>query len=395
MTVSLFGKSLAAGLMTALCLSAGAAADEVWDLKLFGRAIVDYSMATADTADFDLSSYELRTGRIGVSGKSGKSVFFKLELATDSSGELFATDAFLGFTPDGSDWTLLAGQFKTPNSLEEENSSRFFTMKERPAFTDAFALDRRVGIAVSTRRDDWTFMAGLYGGSLNDTAFEEGWVAAARATYTPVQTETLIIHLGGSFRYRQRGDKQDRLRYRQKPFAHQAGRIISTGRLGDNDMFHGIETAALSGGGWLAGEYAWLAADCPACSQGDPVFTGYYMASGWMWGGKRSYRNGKFDRPMVVRPVTQGGHGAFAVAARFDALDLTDAGTDGGTLDTSVLGLDWYPTEHTRIGLNLFRTDAAMGTFTSGLDPAFAAQVMNGTASDKVHGATLRLQFDF
>ena len=378
-----------------LSMAGTAAADEAWDIKVFGRAQFDYTSASADLAALDISSSELRTGRVGVSGKSGGALSFKLEMATDSSGDISLTDAYLGLTPNNSEWTVLIGQFKTPNALDEQTSGRFGAMQERAGFTDAFGLNRRVGIAASTRRETWTFMAGLFAGNINDTAGEEGWAAAARGTWNPVNMSDLTVHLGGSLRYRERGETQSQLRYRQRPFAHSPGRIISTGRLGDSDMFYGLEAAALIGSGWLAGEFALLNADCPACAGGDPTFTGSYIEAGWMWGGQRGYRHGKFDRPKVTRTIEDGGMGAFALAARFDTLDLTDTGVDGGALDTASLALDWYPTRHTRVALNLYNSDAALGTSTSGLDSAFAALVTNGAASDSVQGATLRLQFDF
>ena len=382
-------------LALALSMAGTAAADEAWSYKVFGRAQFDYTSASADLAALDISSSELRTGRLGISGKSGGALSFKLEFATDSSGDISLTDAYLALTPGQRDWTILIGQFKTPNALDEQTSGRFGAMQERAGFTDAFEFNRLVGIAASTRRETWTFMAGLFGGNLNDTASEEGWAAAARGTWTPVTTDDLTVHIGGSLRYRERGDAQSQLRYRQRPFAHSPGRIISTGRLGDNDMFYGIEAAALYGNGWLAGEYALLNADCTACTGSDPRFTGAYAEAGWMWGGQRGYKNGKFDRPEVTRTLEDGGIGALAVAARFDTLDLTDASVDGGALDTASLALDWYPTRHTRLSLNLYNSDAALGTSTSGIDNAFATLITNGITSDSVQGATLRLQFDF
>ena len=115
-------------------------------------------------------------------------------------------------------------------------------------------------------------------------------------------------------------------------------------------MFYGIEAAALIGSGWLAGEFALLNADCPACASDDPTFTGSYIEAGWMWGGQRDYRHGKFDRPKVTRTIEDGGMGAFALAARFDTLDLTDTGVDGGALDTASLrfGLVPHPTHARR-----------------------------------------------
>ena len=79
-------------------------------------------------------------------------------------------------------------------------------MQERAGFTDAFGLGRRVGIAASTRRDTWTFMAGLFAGNINDTA-ERGRLGCRGAGARGTQSTTidLTVHLGGSLRYRERG----------------------------------------------------------------------------------------------------------------------------------------------------------------------------------------------
>ncbi|KCZ87342.1 OprO/OprP family phosphate-selective porin [Hyphomonas johnsonii] len=388
---SIFGGTSAL-LLVALLPALPASADTPWDLKLSGRVLYDYTQADADTAAFDVDEAELRSARLAVSGKTGI-VSFKVELETDEAGDIAATDAYADLAPKGTSWKFRVGQFKTPNSLEEQTSGRFTTFAERAAFTDAFEFDRRVGIAAHTKGQAWTFMAGAFGGNLNDTPGNEGFALAARGTYTPIHTDALIVHLGTSVRYREKGDDQANLRYRQRPFAHIPGRMISTGSVGESDTLLGIEGAVLRGPLWLSSEYATLTSDLAA--GGDATFGGGSIEAGYVFGGERTYRGGKFDRPKVDQPVTEGGYGALAVSAAFDTLDLSDSGVDGGSMDTVRLGLSWYPTSKTRIGLSLFQSDGDLGTSTSGLDPAFADAVRAGVRSDQVTGFTLRLQADF
>jgi phosphate-selective porin OprO and OprP len=334
----------------------------------------------------------LRSARLAVSGKTDI-ISFKVELETDEGGEIIATDAYADFAPKGTSWKIRVGQFKTPNSLEEQTSGRFTTFAERAEFTDAFEFDRRVGIAAHTKGKDWTFMAGAFGGDLNDTPSEEGLALAARGTYTPVHTDAMLVHLGASVRYREIGDRQSRLRYRQRPFAHLPGRMISTGSVAESDTLVGLEGAVLRGPFWASLEYADVRSDLAAGGTGN--FTGSGFETGYFFGGERTYKEGKFDRPKVNHPVTERGLGALSISAAYDTLDLTDAGVDGGAMSTALIGLSWYPTSKTRVGLSIFQSDANLGTSTSGLDPAFADAVRAGVTDDMVTGATLRLQADF
>ncbi|MEE9329530.1 MAG: porin, partial [Parvularculaceae bacterium] len=88
------------------------------------------------------------------------------------------------------------------------------------------------------------------------------------------------------------------------------------------------------------------------------------------------YKGNKFNRPMVDAPVGKGGYGAVSVVARFDSIDLQDS-LYVGKLDTTILGVDWWPTHNTRASLNFFDANAT-----------------NGTA-DSASGVVLRAQFDF
>ena len=156
----------------------------------------------------------------------------------------------------------------------------------------------------------------------------------------------------------------------------------------------GAEAAALVNNFWLAGEYATTNANCAACPS-DPSLNGGYLEAGMFIGGKKVYKDGKFNRPKVDKPVTDGGYGAFSFVARYDTLDLEDNAVDGGNLDTAILGADWWPTKNTRLSVNYFNADAELGTSTSGLDSTFAALVTNGVTEEKVEGFVVRAYFDF
>lgn len=383
--------TVAAGVMGALC--APAFADEP-SIKISGRVQLDYNLVNADAADLDVSSGELRTARIAVSGDLSSAIGYKAELQTDSSGDVTATDAYLDFAA-GAGWGVRAGQMKTPNSLDEQTSGRFTSTFERGAFTDAFEFDRRLGVQAQRSGDNYTFAAGVFGENLNDNAAEGDVAVAARGTYAIPLGEGDLVHLGASARYREQGDDSGLIRYRQRPYAHIPGRAISTGSIADSDTFFGVEGAVLVSQFWGAAEYGVTNADCAACAGGDPDLQGYYLEAGMFLGGRRVYKGGKFDRPKVDSPLGEGGSGAWSIVARLDSIDQNDAGLDGGELDTLIVGVDWWPTSHSRLGINAFWGDVSYGTSTSGLDPAFAAQVVAGAQTDDVSGAVLRLQFDY
>ncbi len=364
------------------------------EFTISGRVQMDYATADADNADVEFSGSELRRARLGVKGKVGKTVEYKVEFNTNSSNEINVEDAYVQFKPEGSAWKYKLGQFKTPNSLDEQTSSRFISVLERAAFTDAFQFNRRVGASVSTSGDNYTFTAGVFGDNLEDSSDKEGYALAARGTMTPVNTDETLVHLGASVRMREAGDTQGNFRYRQRPVTHIPGRIISTGSIAESDTFFGVEAAAIQKNFWVAGEYGKTAADCPSCSS-DPDLDGAYVEAGVFVGGKKTYKGGKFNRPKVNNPVTEGGHGAVSFVARYDTISLNDSGVTGGEYDSFILGADWWPTKKTRLGINLYSVEADLGTSTSGLDSDFAALVTANEPKEDVDGAIVRAQFDF
>ncbi len=414
--------SLAASMLALSMMTAEMAfAQDDFTIKLGGRLHVDYATASSDNADFDVSATALRRARLKGHGQYGDNLKYKIEVTFDEGGDVNLEDAYLSWKPDGSPVTFKAGHFKTQNSLEEAASSLDVALIERAAFTDAFELDRRVGFEVSTKSDNYLLQLGIFGENLEqieNNDGNEGFAVAGRAVYKfDLDSASLpadsLIHLGGSFRYRDQSEEQveggDSLRYRQRPFVEQTGRIISTGRIADSDTFFGGELAGLFGKAWGQGEYTVVNAECVAgstvCTE-DPSFTGWSIGGGYFFGGKRNYSVGKFKRPTIDNPVTKGGWGALSVNARYDSLDLTDEGIEGGDLDTFAVGVSWWLHKQTRIQVNYFSSDATLSGANTGsslgIDGAFdplqtidGVQVARSFGDDTVDGFVARLQFDF
>jgi len=405
----------AAALALVMAVPQFAAAQDDLVIKLGGRLHVDYATADADNSEFEFSGTALRRARLKGHGQFGDNLKFKIETTFDEDGAVNLEDAIVTFQPEGSIFSFKLGHFKTQNSLEEAASSLDTAIIERAAFTDAFELDRRLGFEIATKSDDYQLQIGIFGENQEEITQNgnEGIAVAGRAVYKFDLPDTGfyengLIHVGGSFRYRQQNDAAD-LRYRQRPFLENTGRIISTGRLASSDVFYGAELAGLFGPAWFQAEYALIDAKCAdgvAVCVDDPQFTAWSIGGGYFFGGHRNYKIGKFKRPTIDNPVTKGGWGAVSLNVRYDTLDLTDAGIEGGDLDTFAAGANWWLHKHVRLQFNYFNSDATLsGTNTGpslGIDGAFGpiqtidgGLVARGFDDDNVSGFITRLQFDF
>jgi len=410
MTLTLKGGLAASTLAVLMAFPAASFAQDDFTIKLGGRLHVDYATGDADNADFDFNSTALRRARLKGSGQFGKNLKYKIETTFDEGGDVNLEDAYLEWKPNGSVFSFKAGHFKTQNSLEEAASSLDVALVERAAFTDAFQLDRRVGFEVSTKSDDYLLQVGIFGENLeaieNNANGNEGIAFAGRAAYkfdldNGSFPDGSLVHLGASFRYRDQNDADD-LRYRQRPFAENTSRIISTGRIADSDTFFGGELAGLFGQAWGQAEYTVVNADCAegsvVCTE-DPSFNAWSIGGGYFFGGHRNYKIGKFKRPTIDNPVTKGGWGALSINARYDTLDLTDEGIEGGEIDTFAVGVSWWLHKQTRIQLNYYNSDATLSGLnvgsSQGIADVFAASALRTFDEDTVDGFIARLQFDF
>ena len=334
-----------------------------WSFKPRGRLMIDAGLIDSPDAagrDDGFAS-ELRRARLGVSGDMPGGFGYKFEL--DFAGdEVAVTDAILTYDA-GDAATLTVGQHNNFQSLEELTSSLFTSFIERAAFTDAFGFERRVGLSGQLSAGDLTLWAGVFGDNSADLPSGNRSLDA-RAVFAPSFSGGQL-HLGGSVHWNRQEDGVGDLRYRQRPHVHfTSDRYVDTRAFpASEEMGTGIEAAYIAGPFHAAAEGFWQTAYRPGFD--DPTFFGGYVEAGVFVtpGDTRGYKGGKFDRVKPVRGFDKGGIGAVQLNARYDRLDLGDAGIFGGVQDSFGLSAIWTPTAYTRFMVDLTRlqySDAAI-----------------------------------
>ena len=342
--------------------------DGSWSAHVRGRLFVDGG-ALGDEDDLykNDNGTELRAARLGVDGSFLQGWRYRLE-ADFADSDVDVKDAYIQYGGALIDPAYIRiGQFKTPNSLEELTSSRFITFMERAAITDAFALDRQIGLGGGATGENWGVEAGLFGQNASDVNDNEGYALAGRGHYAfflnpeePGEDSSQVIHLGASLRYRNFDNDtfNSEVTYRQRPFFHFTGtRSVSTGAIPDSegDIWAGAEFAWVKGPFSLQSEVANTALHRKnGEDDANNLWGGYLSASYFLTGEHRNYdpESGAFERVRVSSPVQDGGFGAWEVAGRADYIDLNNEGVKGGEQISYIAGVNWYANDYVRFMLD-------------------------------------------
>jgi len=343
-------------------------ADGNFKMKIRGRLYFDYGSVTVkDGAGTKIPSdkingTEVRTARLGVEGVVYKNIKYKFEADFEGNNST-VKDAYIQyhFKPV----SLKVGQFKHMTSLEEQTSSRYITFMERASFTDAFKFSRRVGIAIGSHGKNWTASAGYFFegiGSTNKSANDKN-LYAARVTFSPEIGKNMKVHLGASFFERNNNGMVFNHGYSQRPHNHQSMKFVTSQKFDiTKETFYGVELASVMGPLAAQAEWGWMKnnlASTETLTRSDPTYNGGYVSlSYFITGESRAYHanKGSFGRTKVLRPVSEGGIGAWQVAARYDVIDLTHE-TFGEKQDTYLVGVNWYLNNYARIMANYSHSD--------------------------------------
>lgn len=253
-------------------------------------------------------------------------------------------DAYLELTP-AKGHALRIGQFKQPFLLEDAISDKQSPFLEQSPI-GAFAVSRRVGVEYARQAGWGTVNAAAFGQRLDGTLESTGF--ATRATWLLRKHEREVLHVGGGFAT----ESPDA---GQASFSANAGTPLASARLGSTGTLRGVERIDRAGleALWIRGAGSLQAevARVSVSRDGAARFDGDARSLLATWspsGHSRSYKRG-------VPGAPAGDGAAWELAARWSAIDLTDAGITGGDVRQVALSAIYIPNAHLRIGANLVR----------------------------------------
>ncbi|MDR2858580.1 MAG: porin [Novosphingobium sp.] len=347
-----------------------------WSFKPRGRIQVDTAGVSAPS---DLAAHrnlgvtsEFRRIYLGFDGTMPGGFGYRLE-ADLAGGSADLTDVYMTYkaTPE---LTLTVGQHKPFNSLEDMTSDLFTSFMERAAFNSAFNFERRIGASATYTGKRFLVQGGVFTDNfkdLNDT--NNSFSLDGRAVFMP-RLAGGQLHIGGSLHYRTLNNLANAgSGYGARPFVHTTDvKFVNTGTVTpvSAEFIYGAELAYIRGPFHATVESSWLNARRPGLP--DPTFNGGYAEVGMMLtGDETAYKGGAYDRIRPRHPIGNGGLGAVLVNARYDWLDLDDAGIRGGRQQIAGVSLQWIPIDYVRFIFNyghLWFNGAVLPTATGNRD---------------------------
>ncbi|MCK5878286.1 MAG: hypothetical protein KAH24_00795 [Holophagae bacterium] len=307
----------------------------------------------------EFSGGEIRALRVGMVGTLNFSNpwIYNVTAATNAFDKGFEEenlDAIVLYdyridVPSSANTTISIGKQKEPISMDRLMPMIFEPMQERASASDAMLPARNVGVVWSGRNSDTyiTWAAGAFNDWLdtnkdfNETASQ----FIGRLTWVPLvsEDESNLLHLGVGYRY---SDAKEGFRYFTEPEMNKLPVFVDTG-IHDAESFDliNLELSWRKGPFWFSSEY--MQSNVKNSLLGDPSFDGYHLTASWVITGEmRPYnkKNGIFGNVPVAKTIRQDGIGAWEIGVRYSALDLADEMIDGGDMQISSLGLNWWLT---------------------------------------------------
>ena len=318
-----------------------------FDYNDFDSDVVPLGGDGHDGADSD---NELRRAEIVLKGKGPGQ--WNWVVGYDAKADKFL-DANIGYRFSGST-SIVVGQYKQPNSLEELSSTKNNDFISKAMVTNTFAVARRLGVGMTYAGDDWTITGSAFGRELTRN-LAHGAGFGGRVTWAPVNDSGRLLHLGLSAV--DMDTDADSLRLRTRPQADLAAqRLVDTGTMTDADRQRtlGLEGIWVHDAFKAQGEYMRTTVDryaSPDDFSGDSWYlSGLWNVTGETWG----YKNGVIATGGPAEPST----GMVQLGLRYDAIDLDDGGVLGGEMSSWTAGVNWYWRSNYKFALNYVAVDS-------------------------------------
>ena len=345
--------------------------------KWRGRLYIDgvtYDDDNATAAFFGKdreNEFGFDTARIGVQGDIYENIRYVFEVEFEGTETDFK-DVFAEAhdMPIGS---IRAGHFKEPISLEELTSSRFITFMKRSYATETFAPSRDFGVEAYNSVDacdNATWFLGTFRNDSDDSpdgratqrSDNGDWTADFRFAWLPYYDEPTegryLVHLGGSYSYRNSGNLAE---------WETVGDIGNQGPIGVGALANsrtwnqiGTEFAVVWGPFSVQSEYYQAFFD-----SGEQYNGAYVQASYFLTGENRGYEKEAkaFGRVHPFEPAfwidtCEGaccGRGAWEIAAGYSYVDLRDGEDiepgvqERAFVDGFDFGVNWYLNPYSRM----------------------------------------------
>lgn len=332
--------------------------DDGWSFKPRGRMQVDLgsvngpSGLTRAEQDHLGTSVEFRRIYLGFDGSMPGGFGYRAEINIADS-DVALNDVYLTYAASD-DVRLVLGHQKPNWGLEEMTSDLFTSMMERASFGQAFGFERRIGLNVEYTGKTFVAQAGVFTDDAESLGNDgnKSWSVDGRLVAMP-KVGGGTLHLGGSAHLRTLNDSITTVTYQARPFVHTTDlRFVKTGITNaTSELGLGLEAAYIRGRFHATAESYWQTVRRAGLR--NPTFNGGYAELGYLLtDDTTSYKDGVFDRIRPRNGLDEGGIGAIQINARYDWLDLNDAGIFGGRQQTAGVSAVWVPTDYVRFTVN-------------------------------------------
>lgn len=354
------------------------------------RIRITADLSSTFGSDFDnrnLTTTELRGLRLGGQGRiaGGFSYWIEGDIADNS---VSVANAFIAYSRKlgGRDLEISAGQRLNDRGVEGGTAEDQTPFLERSLMASTLGPERGaygVGVAGKLTGSVWHASLSVTGDAISDGTTNDTVALMGRTHWSPLKTETGFLHLGGW------GFVEDLTPVTTLPSRN----LVVSSRANDNlrlssgtyanpkaSSGFGLEFGGVHRSFWAMAEGGKRVVETAARDFDQDA---YSLSAGFFITGETpplSARTGTWTRPKVLNQLGADGYGALEVVGRYDTADFSDSLT-GGEGDTWLLGVNWYPTNNTRVSAHwtAWSIENRTGVFT-GDDSGNTANVRVQTA---------------
>lgn len=337
------------------------------------------SKANKDLEDDDThfrfsNGVSIRRARFAVKATLYEKWFSELDLDF-AYNEVEIKDMFLGYKFN-EHYSIKAGNFKVPMSMERTTSSKYLMAAERPMPVEAFSDGRRLGVAATGWGNHWWASAGVFGREVDIIQKErnrgnDGYALASRVAYSPVNNDDWTVHVGGYINYQtpsEQGLDDKTALFRTFPESRVDRRRFVQAEVPNVNHYTttGLELGLRYKKFLTYGEYIYNNISRYGGTKANKTdlknaeFNGWYATVSYMiLGQNRCYAPD--DAEFGALPgVRKGGNLEFA--ARVSHINMNDfhdarAYITGGEAMSYNASINWFPTRNILIGLNYIYMD--------------------------------------